>query len=154
MLPEDSSQENLGTENNDPVSDEQSTSDEGVDYKALYQAEVQNSKKQRAAKQKYETQLNELSLKAKQEEEARMVEKEKYKELWEKDKSDAEWARGYKADRHAKLLERLPEDKRAKFENLDLTSLEAVVEEFVESKPQEVVQKVHGRVSTPKPNKS
>ena len=55
MLPEESGQD-LGTETN-PVSDEQHTSDEHVDYKTLYQAEVQNSKKQRAAKQKYESEL-------------------------------------------------------------------------------------------------
>ena len=58
MLPDESGQD-LGTENN-PVSDEQHGSDEHVDYKALYQAEVQNSKKQRAAKQKYESELTKL----------------------------------------------------------------------------------------------
>jgi len=89
MLPEESGQD-TGTEINNPVRDEQQVSDEHVDYKALYQAEVQNSKKQRAAKQKFEADLTALSTKAKAEEEKRLVEQNKYKELWEKDKSEAE----------------------------------------------------------------
>ena len=151
MLPEESSQD-TGTETNNPVSDEQHISDEHVDYKALYQAEVQNSKKQRAAKQKYESEWPTLTTTAKADEEKRLVEQNKYKELWEKDKSEAEWARTYKADRHAKLLERLPEDKREKFSNLDLNSLEAVVDELA-TKPKEVVKAVHGQIDSPKMDK-
>ena len=47
------------------------------------------------------------------------------------------------------MLERLPEDKREKFTNLDLNSLEAVVDELA-TKPKEVVQAVHGQIDSPK----
>lgn len=47
----------------------------------------------------------------------------------------------------------MPEDKREKFTNLDLTSLEAVVDEFV-SVPKEPSRELRGRVSTPKIDKS
>lgn len=152
MLQDENSQD-TGTEITNPVSDEQQGSDENVDYKSLYQAEVQNSKKQRAAKQKFESELTTLATKNKAQEEKRLVEQNKYKELWENDKTEAEWARGYKADRHVKLLERLPEDKREKFEkmNLGLDALEAIVDEF--SSKKETMKAVPGQVSTPTTNK-
>jgi|TARA_A100001201_G_scaffold142312_1_gene140142 hypothetical protein len=132
---------------------EQHQSDDNVDYKSLYMAEVQNSKKQRAAKQEYKSELEKIATNAKAREQEQLVEQQKFKELWEKDRNDAEWARNYKADRHSKLLDKLPEDKREKFTNLDLTSLEAVVDEFV-SVPKEPSRELRGRVSTPKIDKS
>ena len=50
------------------------------------------------------------------------------------------------------MLERLPEDKREKFSNLDLNSLEAVVDELA-TKPKEVVKAVHGQIDSPKMDK-
>ena len=150
MLSEENSQD-IGTDN-DQI-DQQTGSDDQIDYKTLYNQEVQNSKKQRAAKQKYESDLQKYQSAQKKKEEAAMVEQNKFKELWEADKKDAEWARTYKADRHAKLLHRLPEDKRNKFENLDLNSLEAVVEEFVTPANKEVLKPVHGTTKTTTINK-
>ena len=150
MLLEDNSQD-TGIENDQ--TDQQTASDEQVDYETLYKQEVQNSKKQRAAKQKYESELQKHQVAQKKKEEASMIEQNKFKELWEADKKDAEWARSYKEARHAKLLERLPENKRDKFENLDLTSLEAVVEEFVIPGNKEVIKPVHGTTKTPAMNK-
>ncbi len=141
----DQEQENM------PVG-EQHDSDDNVDYKSLYLAEVQNSKKQRSAKQEYKSQLEKISTEAKVEQQKQLVEQEKYKELWENDKNDAEWARNYKTERHSKLLEKLPEDKRDKFKTLDLTSLEAVVDEFV-NVPRESARELRGRVATPKIDK-
>ena len=138
-------------QDNMPVG-EQHESDDNVDYKALYLSEVQNSKKQRNAKQEYKSQLEKISTQAKAKEQEQLVEQQKFKELWEKDRADAEWAREYKTNRHSKLLEKLPENKREKFENLDLTSLEAVVEEFV-SVPKESSRELRGRVATPKIDK-
>lgn len=147
------SEEQIVSESKQDMSvDKQHDSDDNVDYKSLYLSEVQNSKKQRVAKQEYKSQLEKISTEAKEQQQKQLVEQEKYKELWENDKNDAEWARNYKTERHSQLLDKLPENKRDKFKNLDFTSLEAVVEEFV-SVPKESSRELRGRVATPKIDK-
>ena len=112
------------------------------------------SQKQRQRAQKAEAELEKMIARNKKIEEDSMVEQNKFKELYERDKSDAEWARNYRKDRKASLLEKLPEEKRDKFKNLDLISLEAVVEEISEIKSsKETMKAVPGQVSTPTMNK-
>ena len=112
------------------------------------------SQKQRQRAQTAEAELEKMKARNKKMEEDAMVEQNKYKELWEQDKSDAEWARDYKKNKKASLLEKLPEDKREKFKNLDLMSLEAVVEELSEAKAaKETMKAVPGQVTTPVTNK-
>ena len=106
------------------------------------------SQKQRQRAQTAEAELEKMKARNKKMEEDAMVEQNKYKELWEQDKSDAEWARDYKKNKKASLLEKLPEEKREKFTNLDLIALEAVVEELTEAKPsKETMKAVPGGIN-------
>ena len=112
------------------------------------------SQKQRQRAQKAESELEKVIARNKKIEEDSMVEQNKFKELWEQDKDDAEWARGYRKDRKASLLEKLPEDKREKFQkmNLGLDALEAIIEE-ISVAPKETMKAVPGQVDTPVLNK-
>ena len=112
------------------------------------------SQKQRQRAQKAESELEKVIARNKKIEEDSMVEQNKFKELWEQDKDDAEWARGYRKDRKASLLEKLPEDKREKFQkmNLGLDALEAIIEE-ISVTPKETMRAVPGQVDTPVLNK-
>ena len=108
------------------------------------------SQKQRQRAQKAEAELEKMIARNKKMEEDSMVEQNKFKELYERDKSDAEWARDYRKDRKASLLEKLPEDKREKIEkmNLDLDALELFVDELGEAKSfKETMKAVPGGIN-------
>ena len=131
------------------------TQESGQDLTDALNQEKSYSQKQRQRAQKAEAELEKMIARNKKIEEDAMVEQNKFKELWEQDKSDAEWARGYKKNRKASLLESLPEDKREKFMNLDLVALEAVAEELSGAKGnKETMKAVPGQVTTPTINKS
>ena len=147
MLEEQSGSESQGNVGQEAQTESQGS---GQDYTEALNQEKSYSQKQRQRAQKAEAELEKMIARNKKMEEDSMIEQNKFKELYERDKADAEWARGYKKDRKASLLESLPEDKREKFKNLDLMALEAVAEELVQSKPStEVMKAVPGQVNTP-----
>ena len=115
------------------------------------------SQKQRQRAQKAEAELEKMVARNKKMEEDTLVEQNKFKELYERDKGDAEWARGYRKDRKASLLEKIPEDKREKINkmNLNLDALELFVEEMTDTNSsKETMKAVPGQVTTPTINKS
>ena len=126
------------------------TQDSGQQSNDALSQEKFYSQKQRQRAQKAEAELEKMTARNKKIEEEAMVEQNKFKELWEQDKGDAEWARGYRKDRRASLLTKLPDDKREKFEkmNLELDALEAIVEE-ISVTPKETMKAVPGQVDTP-----
>ena len=130
------------------------TQDSGQNLTDTLNQEKVYSQKQRQRSQKAEAEVEKLTARLKKMEEDTLAEQGKFKEMWERDKDDAEWARGYKKTRKASLLDNLPEDKREKFKNLDLTSLEAVVEELTANTNKEQMKAVPGQVSTPTLNKA
>ena len=132
------------------------TQESGQQSNDVLNQEKAYSQKQRQRAQKAESELEKMTARNKKIEEDSMVEQNKFKELWEQDKDDAEWARGYRKDRKASLLEKLPEDKREKFQkmNLGLDALEAIVEEINNVQPQkETMKAVPGGLNTEIQNK-
>ena len=108
------------------------------------------SQKQRKRAQVAEAENEKLKARIKKIEEDSLAEQGKFKEMWERDKGDAEWARDYQKSKKASLIDKLPEDKRDKFKSLNLEALEAVVEELVQNKPsQETMKAVPGQISPP-----
>ena len=145
-------EENSGSESQESVEQEAQTDtqESGQNLTETLNQEKVYSQKQRKRAQVAESELEKLKARNKKMEEDSMVEQNKFKELWEQDKTDAEWARDYKKNKKASLLEKLPEDKREKFKNLDLIALEAVVEELIEAKSsKETMKAVPGQVNTP-----
>ena len=147
MLEEQSGSESQEKVEQDVQTD---TQDSGQNLTDSLNQEKSYSQKQRQRAQKAEAELEKMVARNKKMEEDAMIEQNKFKELWEQDKKDAEWARGYKKNKKASLLENLPEDKRDKFKNLDLVSLELLVEEInVAKSSKETMKAVPGQVSTP-----
>ena len=99
------------------------TQDSGQQSNDALSQEKFYSQKQRQRAQKAEAELEKMTARNKKIAEDAMVEQNKFKELWEQDKDDAEWARGYRKDRRASLLTKLPEDKREKFEKMNLEKI-------------------------------
>jgi len=96
---------------------------------------IAESKKYRQRSQDAEAQLAKLQAKLEQQENAKLKEKEDFKELAEKFESQVNDLSPYKEKyesmvntRKQKLLERLPEDKRETFKNKDLDVLEFMAE--------------------------
>ena len=149
MLEEQSGSESQEVVEQDVQTD---TQDSGQNLTDTLSQEKSYSQKQRQRAQKAVAELEKMKARNKKMEEDSMVEQNKFKELWEQDKNDAEWARGYKKNRKASLLEKIPEDKREKISNmnLNLDALELFVEELVETKPsKETMKAVPGQVNTP-----
>ena len=151
MLEEQSDSQSQGNIEQDAQTE---SLDSGQDYKESYNQEKVYSQKQRQRARKAEAELEKVNARNKKMEEDSLIEQNKYEELWENDKADAEENRSYKKNRRAKLLDSLPEDKRDKFKNLDLISLEAVVEELATNTNKEPMKAVPGQVSTPPLNKA
>ena len=63
------------------------------DYKESFNQEKAYSQKLRSRAQSAESELEKLKARNKKMEEDSLIEQNKYKELWEKDKTDAQWAR-------------------------------------------------------------
>ena len=147
MLEENSGSESQ--ENTEQVA-QSDAQDSGQNLTDSLNQEKHYSQKQRQRAQKAEAELEKMIARNKKIEEDSMVEQNKFKELYERDKIDAEWARDYKKSKKATLIEKLPEDKRDKFKSLDLISLEAVVDEFFNAQTsKETMKAVPGQVNTP-----
>lgn len=149
-------EENSGSESQVMEQDAQTESSvDGTDYRESFNQEKAYSQKMRARAQQAEAELQKLKARNKKIEEDSLIEQNKYKELWEKDKTDAEWARGFKKTQRAKLLDSLPEDKREKFENMNLKfdALQAIVEEFSAQKKSVSMKAVPGQVGVKQPEK-
>ena len=113
------------------------SSDENVDYKALYNEEITNSKKQRKSKQDFQAKYESLMEAQKTAEEEKMIADGKLKEVIDAQKSEIKSLKNHseelanlKASETKSLLEKIPEDKREQYENLDLTMLRNIVEDF------------------------
>ena len=149
-------EEQSGSESQEKIEQDVQTEsqDSGQNTNDTLNQEKAYSQKQRQRAQKAEAELEKMNARNKKIEEDSMVEQNKFRELWEKDKVDAEWARGYRQDRRASLLKEIPEAKREKFEkmNLGLEALEAIVEE-ISTTPKETMKAVPGQVAVPSLNK-
>ena len=106
------------------------SSDENVDYKALYNEEIANSKKQRKSKQDFQAKYEALIEAQKSAEEEKMIADGKLKEVIEAQKAEIksykaakEELDSLKASEMKSLLEKIPEDKREQYENLDIPVL-------------------------------
>lgn len=128
------------TENTDQQVGTQHQGD--VDYKALYRAEVDNSKQLRKRAQEREAEIKEIKKSAEEDDLKKLKSKEKYKTLSDElqKKLDAvtpfkeKWEQ-YEDTRREFLLNKVPEDDRGQLESLELNSLEYVVSKLSESKP-------------------
>ena len=131
------------------------TSADTQDFKDSFNQEKAYSQKMRYRAQAAESELEKLKARNKKMEEDSLIEQNKYKELWEKDKTDASWARDFKKNQRAKILNSIPEDKREKFEkmNLKFDALQAIAEEFATNKPSETMKAVPGQVGVPQTDK-
>lgn len=133
------SKENVGQE-------AQSTStDSNVDYKALYHEEVENAKKQRHAKQEFQSQLTTLQKEKETAKVRSLKEQEKYKELAEElqKKVDTlspyqEKYEAFEAQTRSELLDQLPEEDREQLANKDISTIKLFVNKFKTQKPQNV----------------
>jgi len=105
------------------------------------------SKKQRQRAQAAEAENEKLTARLKKLEEDQLAEQNKFQELWERDKDEAEWARNYKKSRKSELLDRLPEEDRADFENLNVEALSKVVKRLEKSDKKEIMKSVPGGVN-------
>lgn len=125
------------------------------DYRDSFNQEKVYSQKLRTRAQTAESELEKLKARNKKMEEDNLVSQNKYKELWEKDKTDAEWARDYKKIQREKILDSIPEEKREKFEkmNLKFDALQAIAEEFATKEPAPTMKAVPGQVGVPQTDK-
>lgn len=117
------------------------SSDENVDYKALYNEEIANSKKQRKSKQDFQAKYESLMEAQKLENEEKMIADGKLKEVIDAQKAELksykaakEELDSLKASEMKSLLEKIPEDKREQYENLDIPVLRSIVDDFYSNK--------------------
>ena len=113
------------------------SSEENVDYKALYNEEIANSKKQRKSKQDFQAKYESLMEAQKLENEEMMIADGKLKEVIDAQKAELksyklakEELDSLKASEMKSLLEKIPEDKREQYQNLDVPMLRNIVEDF------------------------
>ena len=113
------------------------SSEENVDYKALYNEEIANSKKQRKSKQDFQAKYESLMEAQKLENEEKMIADGKLKEVIDAQKAEIKSLKGHseelanlKASDKKSLLEKIPEDKREQYQNLDVPMLRNIVEDF------------------------
>ena len=113
------------------------SSEENVDYKALYNEEISNSKKQRKSKQDFQSKYEALIESQKVAEGEKMIADGKLKEVIDAQKAELksyklakEELDSLKASEMKSLLEKIPEDKREQYQNLDVPMLRNIVEDF------------------------
>ena len=113
------------------------SSDENVDYKALYNEEISNSQKQRKGKQDFQAKYESLMEAQKTAEEEKMIADGKLKEVIDAQKAEIKSLKGHseelanlKASDKKSLLEKIPEDKREQYQNLDIPMLRSIVDDF------------------------
>ena len=147
--------ENTSSENNETGQQTNSQETEGTrDYKKLYQTEVDNAKSQRGRAQKAEEKLAGMEKKAEESRKKKLAENGKYEELLAEVKTEndalrkkSEYWDEYETKEKTELLEKLPEDDREDFSNLNLTQIKKVVKRLTQAKP-ETLKEVHGAVKT------
>ena len=113
------------------------SSEENVDYQALYNEEIANSKKQRKGKQDFQAKYESLMEAQKTAEEEKMIADGKLKEVIDAQKAELksykaskEELDSLKASETKSLLEKIPEDKREQYQNLDIPMLRSIVDDF------------------------
>jgi len=128
---------NAVADTGDEQSAQSNSSEENVDYKALYNEEISNSKKQRKGKQDFQAKYESLVEAQKTAEEEKMIADGKLKEVIEAQKAEIKSLKGHseelanlKASDKKSLLEKIPEDKREQYENLDIPVLRSIVDDF------------------------
>ena len=131
---------NAVADTGDEQSAQANNSDEKLDYQTLltkYNEEISNSKKQRKGKQDFQAKYESLVEAQKTAEEEKMIADGKLKEVIDAQKSEIKSLKNHseelanlKASETKSLLEKIPEDKREQYENLDLTMLRNIVEDF------------------------
>jgi len=128
---------NAVADTGDEQSAQANNSDEKLDYQALYNEEIANSKKQRKGKQDFQAKYESLVEAQKTAEEEKMIADGKLKEVIEAQKAEIKSLKGHseelanlKASDKKSLLEKIPEDKREQYENLDIPVLRSIVEDF------------------------
>jgi hypothetical protein len=116
---------------------------ENVTQEVAQNEYIAESKKYRKRAQDAESQLAKLNKQLESQENTKLKEKEEFKTLAEKLEAENTSLNSYKEkydtlvnQRKAKLLERLPEDKRETFKNKDLDVLEFMADQL-NSKPSE-----------------
>ena len=117
------------------------SSDENVDYQALYNEEIANSKKQRKGKQDFQSKYETLIESQKVAAEEKMIADGKLKEVIDAQKAEIKSLKGFKEElvglktsETQSLLEKIPEDKREQYENLDIPVLRSIVNDFYTNK--------------------
>jgi hypothetical protein len=130
-MPEDSTTQ-MSNENIDQT-DQTTQSDDNVDYKALYQKEVQNSIGLRKRAQSVESDLTSYQDKAETDKKEKMKANEQFKDLSDslqkqvddlspyKDKWD-----NFETVKREELLSKLPEEDRERMKDKDLDSLDYI----------------------------
>jgi len=131
-----SEEANVATETVSEETTQEATTD-STDVGAL----IAESKKYRKRSQDAEARLAKLESQLSKDEEAKMLEEGKKDELIAKYKSDLEaeskdanWAREFKANKRAELLELHPEDDRAELAKLPFNTLEFVTNKINNAK--------------------
>ena len=122
------------------------------DYKKLYQAEVDNAKNQRGRAQKAEDKLSGMEKTTEEARKKKLADNGKYEELIAEMKTENDTLRKksdywdeYETKEKTELLEKLPEEDREEFGNLNLTQIKKVVKRLTQAKP-ETLKEVHGAV--------
>ena len=128
---------NAVADTGDEQSAQSNSSDENVDYQALYNEEIANSKKQRKGKQDFQSKYETLIESQKVAEEEKMIADGKLKEVIEAQKAELKSLKdskdeldALKASEITSLLEKIPEDKREQYQNLDIPMLKNIVDDF------------------------
>ena len=128
---------NAVADTGDEQSAQSNSSDENVDYQALYNEEIANSKKQRKGKQDFQSKYETLIESQKVAAEEKMIADGKLKEVIDSQKVEIKSLKafkeelvGLKTSETTSLLEKIPEDKREQYQNLDIPMLRSIVDDF------------------------
>ena len=151
---------NAVADTGDEQSAQANNSDEKLDYQALYNEEIANSKKQRKGKQDFQAKYESLVEAQKTAEEEKMIADGKLKEVIEAQKAelkslkaDSEELVSIKASETTSLLEKIPEDKREQYQNLDIPMLRSIVNDFYSNQSSNNPQPTPGSTRETKLNK-
>ncbi len=125
------------------------------DYESLYNSEVGNAKKQRHRAQSAEQELEKLKEKIKKQEEASLIEQNKFKELYENEKLEkqsyldkAKQFDDFIKTEKESLLGQLSDEDKEEFKDLPLKALKKVVSKIT-SKTVDPMKPVAGSVKQP-----
>ena len=151
---------NAVADTGDEQSAQSNISDEKLDYQALYNQEVNNSKKQRKGKQDFQAKFESLMEAQKLENEEKMIADGKLKEVIDAQKAELKSLKGFKeeldslkASEMTSLLEKIPEDKREQYQNLDIPMLRSIVSDFYSNQSSNNPQPTPGSTRETKLNK-